>query len=319
MAYIVTGYEPFGNGRYYFLNTDTGKICTAMVDDIKKIPSHSFNIQNMKIKSNLEYGNILTSSKNTCKNAHSTNWELIRGGGVLSGSKTLVILDFNKNTFGVIGSLDKELTWYDLGILESIHNIDVYNNVMINRETCELELENYFIIGNKRKIILNKVLELKEQNKPQKNVSKSKTVHKNKDKQEEEQTTYRVEDNNIECESNNEEEPLELNTYIKVLRSLHDNDTITLSRGIFKELKFSLIVNVDKTLLLDKRISVGKIKLGNNNVDTVIVIVRYDDNSEYVTLQMFKSLKPDGSKSYSIEKLQREYSVWRQRNKYLSI
>lgn len=317
MSYIVTGFEPYKNGLYYILDTKTGNINKIFVDDIKKIPPHIFDIQNMRINTQKETGNILLSNKNTSKNIHSTNWELIRNNIILSGAPTLVAIDFNKNKFGTVSSLNRNVMWHDISLLENVINKDVYNNILIDRKTCKLELSNYVVLGTHRDIVLKKLLKDKEQA----NVEEERQLKEEVNRPVIEESITEEVAQAVNVSENKNEIDIEdsVNLYITILKTMCDNDVITIPRDIFKKLKFILHANIDKSMALDKRVSLGNIKVGDKPSDNITVIVQFDDSKDSIRVQLFKSTHVDHKKDYSTEHLTQEYLIWRQRNKYLKI
>lgn len=235
--------------------------------------------------------------------------------GKIKGNKTLVYIDLVKGMCGVVNH-KADIYWVSISDLEKMELKDLYNGTIYNKHTMELDLSYYIVNGkiDDTKIILNGLI--KKLDKEESKSIELNESNKNTEKNSIEVINRDINKENTKIEVNKSTNTIVDNLYIEILKILKDTDIITMPKSILKEVRFKIIHNLDKSINMDRLVSIGSIKI--NKIE-MIVIVHQEFDKDDIRVQMVRPYEPSPNKDYSIESIIAGYNKWRNNSKYLSL
>lgn len=320
MAYYVTGYyKESKESGYYVFDTKTTKTVKLSNKFIRSNEIIVKDIINVRLSG---YSNInkpalrANKTRNGYKLEHKPT--IVDDSKVVERNGTIAYLDFNKSLYGVADCDLSEVKWYSLDNLNKEAN--KYNNLMYRREDGLLDLEHYHIIGEDKKfnIYLTSMVDKGEDNID--NSNEDTTIKQDSNIDENSIDVIKWLSENTKEYTEDRISMTQKDFYVNMLLMLRDNDTITLPTWVIKKLGFKLKVNLEKSMNLDKRVSLGTIELGEGELKQyMILIVKFDDSLDYAKVQVAMSTHLESGKDYSIEGIRSNFSKWLNHNKFLSI
>lgn len=107
--------------------------------------------------------------------------------------------------------------------------------------------------------------------------------------------------------------------YEDMIMTLRGFDTITLPKEIFNNIRFKIEHNLETSMELNKRVSLGTVFLNNFPKVPIIAIAKVDESLDTVKFQVMRGAHIEKGENYSFGSIKEEYLKWRSRKKYLSI
>lgn len=290
MAYFVTGvFKDESDSGYYIYESISKTVEKVSSKVLSKNPHLIKNIKNVAVDSNEENKCILKGvdvRDRICEYSPA----VVVGGREIKSRNTLVYLDLEENKYGVVNFDGTKVIWGDLGELRGKHEI---NNLCYERYTGKLHLSSYHIIkSDKRK---DRDIRMEE------SIEEIKWLYDGSRNTKKELTLSKVK------------------FYETIFMTLKDDDIITAPKWILKDLKFRLDRNLDVSMNLDKRVSLGTITLISYHDTKLRVIVRVDDNEDSIRMQIAMGYTHCKGKDYTVEGIVNRYNKWRANNKMLTI
>ena len=355
MAYYVTGfYKEKEESGYYIFNSDTQQTVKMANRLLKNNTDIVKEIKNARlIKSVKGLDKQILGKKNATSDYCPA---LVENNTLIEDTKTLVYIDFIKRTYGAVNYSGTEIIWGHTDDLCKLTTDHILNNLTYNRKNGQLNINSYHVIGQEKQFDIvveglwndENIDETENEQASEKSAEQEITTELTED-------IYVSFDNatlvpkNIKGESlseqlelytNSENAGLELlsiltvrgketaaknlrlsqrEIYEALLMMLKDDDIITLPKWVMQEFKFKLKFNIETSMNLDKRISLGTITLSEHSDKIIIAIVRFDEASENVKLQVVMGYSNDGKGDYSLETVREHFIKWRANKRYVTI
>jgi len=182
-----------------------------------------------------------------------------------------------------------------------------YNNWLENK------LEEYYVSRKERDELIRKETEAEELSK--RALDMIATLHETED----ENTVILDVDKIVSSDDTNNVQSVDLSKYViyeLLLKVLKVNDSVSIPTEYYNQLKVILRKSFYMSRNLDIYTSIVDIKLGNDKVNNLSVIVDYNANEEYTRITVLKTYNEKELSANELAILDMKYQEWKRKNSY---